>query len=731
MLGRVAAGLLLAAGAGGTAPVHAQTEFGTVRGQVYLQDEPAPGTIVRLGGREMPAGAGGWFSFTDVPVGEHRIEAVLFDQYASEARVTVRAARTTSVRMRLEAPRLEPLSVTGTMRRRYVSDSPVKVEVMTGSELERSVASSLAEAVRHVNGLLPQVDCGVCYTNSIRINGMEGPYTAVLIDGMPIAGGLASVYGLSGIDPSLIEQLEIVRGPSSTLYGSEAMGGVVNVVTKDPRYAPLASVHASVADHGQAELDVAFAPALGRVRALLSGSAYRMQRFIDDNQDGFSDVTLDSRIALFGRSDWVEGGQTRGSLTAKVYHEDRFGGQAGWTRADAGGTRVYGESIRTRRAELIARLSPGWPAGLRLEGSWAWHAQDSYYGTTRYDARQHTGVANLLMRRDVGAHSLLIGATTRFHDYDDSTPATAEADRQLVPGLLVEDEFSPGPALVILAGMRVDRHAAHGAILSPRAGVKWLPFDHTTVRLSAGTGFRVVSVFTEDHAALTGAREVVFADALAPERSWSLAANLNQVVEIGPSPMMIDVDLFHTRFSNRIVPDYDTDPDRIIYANLRGRAVTRGVSLALNQNVAFDRLLYTIGATLQDVTIEQDGVRRSELFAPEWRVVFGLTFNAGHLPVTADWSGSVTGPMRLPSYPPPHQRPEHSPVHAVHDLKLTWRPGAGLAVYGAVLNVFDFRQGSPLVGAEDPFGDAFDTTYAWGPIEGRRLVVGGRWGLSR
>jgi len=705
-----------------------------IEGRVVLEGVGVPGARVTVAGPSVlstVADSAGRFVFAGVATGVYRVRAEVAGHYPVEREVTVDRDPVT-VELELGAAvSIGPLTVTGTLRPTYVAESPVKVEVVTARVLDRSVSSSLVEAVRHINGLMPQVDCGVCYTNSIRINGMEGPYTAVLIDGMPIAGALASVYGLNGIEPAIIEQLEIVRGPSSTLYGSEAMGGVVNVVTKDPRFAPRATLHVSRADHGQTEVNGTWAPSLAGAKLLFSGSFYHMGRFLDENGDDFSDVTMDTRAALFGKLSWQGASGTRVGAGAKLYYEDRFGGQRGWTEADRGGTRVYGEAIDTRRAEVMAQATPANVPGLRVEGSYAYHEQDSHYGTTRYAATQHIGFANVLFARNAGAHDLLVGATARLMLYDDNTPATSRADRTFVPGVLLQDEIRLADSFLFLGGVRVDLHDAHGAIVSPRASVKWQPFLHTTVRVNAGTGFRVVNVFTEDHAALTGARRVELAESLDPERSRSIAMNINQVIEMGPSPMMIDLDIFHTRFSNRIAADYDSDPNVIRYTNLDGYAVTRGASLSLNQNVAFERLLYTLGVTVQHVYLVHGGERRRELFAPEWRAVFGITYNHASPSLQIDWSGYATGPMRLPAYPPPFERPTTSPVHSVHDAKLTWRGPDGLEVYGAIRNLFDYRQASPLIDAANPFGDAFDTSYVWGPIEGRRLVLGARLGVSR
>jgi outer membrane receptor for ferrienterochelin and colicins len=164
-----------------------------------------------------------------LPRGRHALSVSALGHEGARRTVEVQGSDwlEVEIELRVTAVVLDAIVVTGLMRETTVSESSAKVEVVSGRQLQRTVASSLMEVIGHVNGLYAQVDCGVCYKNNIRINGMEGPYTAVLIDGMPIMGGLASVYGLNGIDPGLVEQLEILKGPASTLYGTEAMGGVV------------------------------------------------------------------------------------------------------------------------------------------------------------------------------------------------------------------------------------------------------------------------------------------------------------------------------------------------------------------------------------------------------------------------------------------------------------------------------------------------------------------------
>lgn len=702
-----------------------------VRG-IVLTGEGAPmeGVAVLLDGRTAAvAGPDGRFTATTSTTGAVRLTVEQLGYRSESQEVIVPAGGWAEVEVVLHttAMELDPLVVTGTLSETRVADSPVKVDVVSAQVLSRHAATSLMDGVGRINGLYPQVDCGVCYTNNIRINGMEGPYTAILLNGTPIMGALASVYGLNGIHPSIVERLEILKGPQSTLHGPEAMGGVVNIITKDPRFAPEVAVEATRSSLGETNASASWAPGAGRSGMLFSGSVVHNDNFVDNNADGFADVTLDTRVNLFGSVGLRRQGRRVGHLTAKAYYEDRFGGVEEWTPADRGSDEVYGESIRTDRVEVMGSLEGPW-ADTRLEMSASHHRQDSYYGDTGFKADQTIAFGRFLWdppRRN-SQHDLLVGAALSYDRYDDDTPATAQADRRWIPGLFLEDQFHASESWTMLGGLRADHHSRHGVIWSPRATLMWRPTADATFRVNVGTGFRVVNLFTEDHAALTGAREVIVAEELNPERSTSVAFNYNQVIEFGTSPMMIDVDAFYTRFTNRIVPDYDADPNQIVYANLGDRrSVTRGVSVALNQNVATSRpLLYSLGLTIQDVFLEGgDEPTEAEFFAADYRGVWSLSWEA-HPGFSIDYGGTLTGPMRLPRFEGEFARPTRNDPYTTHDLQLTWSPTLGQQVTFGVQNLTDFTQGSPLIDPARPFGDAFDTSYVYGPIVGRRLNLG-------
>jgi outer membrane receptor for ferrienterochelin and colicins len=705
----------------------------TMVGRVEDQGSPIPFAQVSVKGsnRVLETDAQGRFLLQGIAPGTHVLLVTAMGYETLEQPFEARAGESTFLEfdLRPTAFEMNPIVVTGTMRETFVSESPVKVDVVNVRFLQRNITNNLMEALQTVNGLYAQVDCGVCYPNNIRINGMEGPYTAILIDGMPIMSALASVYGLNGLNPAVIERLEIIKGPSSTLYGSEAMAGVVNVITKDPRFTPRYSLDFRAHSTGQRVLDFSASPGRPGLRGFLSGSVQQMNQFLDENGDGFSDLPKANTAALFGKLSWRPEGEEVLSLAGKYYYEDRFGGVRSWTPDLRGSDEVYGESVFTNRLELVGSLRPRNLEDWKLDFSYAWHDQDAMYGDEAYVGDFHTLFGNLTRKGTWREkHALLLGATARYLVQDDNTVATVERDVQFIPGVFVQNEYTPSWRWGILGGMRLDHHERHGVIASPRLSVRWQPArdGKTTLRLNTGTGFRVVSVFSEDFAAIAhGSRRVVMGEELDPERSWSVTGNFNQVLDFGGNPMMVDVDLFHTRFSNQIIPDYDVDPREIVFRNLHGHAVSRGVSLSFNQNFSNLPFLYQVGVTFQDVYTMEDGRKESITFSPDFTGGFTFSYSAPR-GVTVDYTGTVVGPMSLPQYDPPFQRKERSPVHSIHNLQAGLGLGGGRQLYAAVKNLFDWTQESPLVDPGNPFGDHFDTAYVYGPIYGRQLLLGFR-----
>ena len=214
-----------------------------------------------------------------------------------------------------------------------------------------------------------------------------------------------------------------------------------------------------------------------------------------------------------------------------------------WTPEYKGSDSIYGEIIKTNRWELSSRYELPSSQNIVWQSSYNYHNQDSYYGDSEYKGTQNTLFNQLLWYKDLGLrHQFTTGIAYKFNSYNDNTPATKEIDFTYIPGLFIQDEFALSDKWKFLSGLRWDRHQDHGNIFAPRLNLKWTPNTNTSFRWNAGTGFRVVNIFTEDHAALSGARDIVITNELQPEESININFNLYHWFQKNENYTSLDLD---------------------------------------------------------------------------------------------------------------------------------------------------------------------------------------------
>lgn len=736
----------------------------TIKGYVKNKNEAIPfaSILIKELNKGFSCNVNGFFEIKELKKGKSTLIVTALGYVSERKQFNISDNLELEIILKEDEKQLNEVVISGTLREVSKLESPIPIDIYNKNFFKSNPNPSIFESLQNINGIRPQVNCNICNSGDIHINGLEGPYTMVLIDGMPIVSGLSTVYGLMGIPRSIIERVEIIKGPASTLYGSEAIGGLINVITSKSENAALFSSDIYSSDWKDANADLSFKLKINSKTDILSGINYfNFQNPTDRNNDGFTDMTQQHRIALFNKWTIKRENQKILNIAGRYVYEDRWGGQTNWNSSFRGSDSIYAESIYTNRAELFGIYQLPTQENIFLTFSGNTHKQNSYYGTTSFMATQSIGFIQLHWNKTFRKSNFLSGVNYRHTFYDDQTPITETLTVNNIiknkpsiislPGMFIQNEYSMNNYNKLLTGIRYDYNSIHGNIFSPRINYKLSSKDKRNIlRLGFGNGYRIANVFNEDHAALTGSREVIFKESLKPERSWN--ANTNFIKKIyfpGEHYMGIDFTAFYTYFTNRIIPDYETHVNKIIYQNLSEHSVSQGMNLSFDFEIN-NGLKGNIGSTLMDVYYTEKGIRKRQLLTEKVSGVWNIGYTIKSINLTIDYTGNLYGPMLLPLLGEMDDRSPQSPLYCIQNIQINFKIKS-FEIYGGLKNLLNFTppansiarafdpfdkqvvfdsNGKPIATPNNPNALTFDPTYVFAPNQGRRFFIGLRFTIK-
>lgn len=461
--------------------------------------------------------------------------------------------------------------ITGTNSRQLYEDASVKTEIVTKKLIQQQGACNLAQSLGLQTGVMVENDCNNCNFTQVRILGFDGKYSQILIDGDPVVSSLGGVYGLEHYPQEMIEQIEIVKGGGSALYGAGAVAGTINMITKRPAF------NRSRIGFSGNSADGAYDQQIGAVAELVSESgnsglfifgSTRSRSPYDRNKDGFTDLgKLDNETigvnSFFRPFDGSEldisfhrifEDRRGGSDMEKPVHEARvaewtkhykWGGKIKWNHNVASDFRYslnYAFSVLKRDSYYGGLADDSQEARLQALG---------YYGFSENPL--HTGGAQFQFLTD--GHSFTGGIQYNNDKLLDQSVSSAayyvdEVFENL--GVFLQDEFSLGRnnELNLVAGVRLDKHSAlENWIISPRISLKYQILESLKFRAGYTSGFKAPQIFDEDlHiCGLEGTQRVIRnAAGLREERSSTLSAGIEFLDFVMEIPVMLGVTAFHT-----------------------------------------------------------------------------------------------------------------------------------------------------------------------------------------
>lgn len=481
---------------------------------------------------------------------------------------------------------LETIVVTGTGTARKLKETAVRTQVFGTADLEQIQVTRLSDALDYTPGLRVETTCLNCGASEVQLLGLQQRYISLLSDGIPNFTGLAAVYGLDQIPTSLIERIEVVKGGGSSLYGPNAVAGVINIIPKEPemtggeftvRYDHLNDQAGGGQPTGNAVVHLV-AP-----EAHLGASLYGMRNYtapVDVNNDGFTEI---ARLDLWGggmRGFWKPDDSTRLVIDYLHTREERRGGS---NDLDSPPNSVeLAEQITTRRQVLTTTWTREVNDRLdyRLSHAISDITRDSYYGGTvplglpgdpgwtprlgfgTTDNRLHL-IDSAINYRPTESGILTLGLQYRNETIQDEQSGVGRSisDRYENLGIMLQHDWTPSSEWNVVYGTRLDFHSeVDDPVLSPRLAAKYAPTEKFRVRAGLATGFRAPEIFDEDlHIENLGGQlqTVTLAPGLKPEYSHTLSLAPEWDIS---DRARVELNLFHTRLQNTFVNVETDDP---------------------------------------------------------------------------------------------------------------------------------------------------------------------------
>lgn len=705
------------------------------------------------------------FEFANLPYGKYTINCFCegYEPFKKEISIQ-KPSEYLEIIPEVKQVELSEIYANANSKEHYKLNSPIVTEVFEKAYFDKNPVNNLAEMMDRVNGVKSQVNCNVCGTSDIHINGMEGPYSLIVLDGVPMVGGLSTVYGLAGIPSFLIDKIEVTKGPASSMYGSEAVAGVIHVFTKRASEKKgLVSFQNNSSSHGEISSDLGLILPLGKKWQSFTGiNHFWMNQIIDQNHDNFTDVALQHRISGFQRFSLSRPNNRIFDVSARFLHENRWGGETHWNETFLGGDSIYGEAIYTNRAEINLAYQLPVKEKVTVVSHAHLHDQESYYGNVPFIAKQVLTFSQLTWEKKVNKHTLLAGSSFRSTHYNDNTGLTLEGENKSndkplfwsTLGLFVEDTWNLHEAHKILTSFRLDYQTEHGIIPTPRIAYWYKISRFHSIRLHAGNGFRAVNLFSEDHAALTGARKVEITEKLKPEKSWSVNLSHTGLIFLNEKwTLETTTGLFYTYFTNRIVADYETDPQKIIYANSSEFSEIYGI----NVDLLFKRgkqFSAQVGITHKNVNITEHGITEQQILTEKWSGNWTISYSLPSNSFRLDYTGNFSGSMRVPTLSSSDPRPTHTLPYSIHNLQLTYNHSEKLQLFIGVKNLLNWTPakglpfliarshdpfdkevefdtaGNILATPSNPYALSFDPSYVFAMNQGTRFFIGLRWNVG-
>jgi outer membrane receptor for ferrienterochelin and colicins len=698
----------------------------------------------------------GQFEFRKLPPGKYTLRVSMVGYATSTKEVVVHKDYVSVIHFKLKVEGIAIDEVVVSANRNEISrkDAPVVVSVASMKLFETINSPDLAKSLNYVTGLRVENNCQNCGFPQVRINGLEGPYSQVLINSRPVVSALSGVYGLEQIPVNMIERVEVVRGGGSALFGANAVGGTVNIITKDPVNNSF-SITSNIAAYDGRSWEQSMGVNVSLVSkdnsyGIAAYANYRNRNPYDHDGDGFSELGK-VNINTFGLRTYYRPTHTgRLSLEYHTTNELRRGGNKFDLEPHESDITEQTKHIINSGGVAYDFGWNGYKNKVSVFASLQHIERNSYYGAQRdpnaygktNDFTWVTGATYTgQIERCLFSPATFTGGVeyqeNRMHDI------MTGYNRDMEQNVRIASAFAQNEWKMryfsFLIGLRFDKHnLIDNPIFSPRVNLLYKPLKDLQARLTWSTGFRAPQAYDEDlHVTAVGGEgvQIQLAEDLSEERSNSFSGSVDWTTSFGHWQANILLEGFYTDLRDVfILEDIGMNAEGFAMKERRNGEGARVYGANIDAKIAHGKdVSLQVGFTAQksrykrpEVWTEVDGEKLTTermMRTPDFYGYFTLaTSPVKRLDLSL--SGTYTGSMIVPHYAGyiNEDRMETTPDFFDLNFKAAYtfilRDHINLQVNAGVQNIFNSFQ------KDLDKGEFRDSGYFYGPTQPRTFFVG-------
>ncbi|MDR0725381.1 MAG: TonB-dependent receptor [Prevotellaceae bacterium] len=629
-----------------------------------------------------------------------------------------------------------------------------KTELITSTGLKKMACCNLSESFENSATVTVGFTDAISGAKQVQLLGLSGLYSQLLTENIPTLRGQLSTFGWSYIPGSWMESIQISKGASSVVNGYESLSGQINLEMKKPNYTEPLFINL-FADHlGRYEANITSATQVAKdlwAGLLLHGSAETGAH--DYNNDTFMDMPQSKFVNLYNRWFYLSENGIQSRTGIRFLYDSRNAGQDEHLHSitDNGD---HGELYKTtiRNKGFAVENKTGFSVGEKegqsvgIISSFNYSGENLVYGRKTYNGEQNSFYSNVLFTSDFGeAHRYTIGASFAYDSYktlfEDSlfyskTPRTAIDRYEAISGAFAEYTYSLKDKFTFVVGVREDYNSRFGWLFTPRANIRYNIINELVFRVSAGQGYRSPNVIADNIGLLATSRkfDVDAIEVLDIEQAWNYGGNLSAYIPVGEEKTLtLSLDYFHTQFGNQAVIDVERDRNKVFFYNLQGvsYADTWQIDASVSPFKGFD-IFAAFRYNDTKITYSDNGVEytKERPLTSRYRGLVNLSYATSLRKWVFDVTAQFNGPSRILGLNGYDSETRHSEMFPIYFAQIT-KNSKRFDIYIGAENILDFKQKNPILNAELPFGQDFDSSLVWGPIVGRKLYAGIRWRIGK